>query len=160
MGNNTERLNSAAEKRKKALQLRMAGLAYSEIAATIGWADKSSAFKAVKDELARIPRDDAKALMVMELERLDLLQVSLWGAARNGDNFAVDRVIKIMDHRAKLAGLYNTPNETGYTEIKAAFAGFMGQLMADDTLSEDKGGHSDDTAEPSLEPTPEAGNQE
>ncbi len=103
----TKRLAEAAEKRKLALELRLAGMNYRDIAEEVGWKNQASAYKAVEQELAAIPRQEAKQLLVQELERLDVLQLGHWAAARNGDAQAANVVFKAMDMRAKLAGLYD-----------------------------------------------------
>jgi hypothetical protein len=48
---------------------------------------------------------DASELKAEELSRLDGMLRGLWPDARKGSHGAVDRVLKIMERRAKLLGL-------------------------------------------------------
>ena len=41
-----------------------------------------------------------------ELAKLDLLEESMWPQALDGKGYAVERILMIMDHRAKILGLY------------------------------------------------------
>jgi hypothetical protein len=52
------------------------------------------------------PYQEARRL---ELARLDALQVACWPAAIKGKGASVDRVLSIVDRRARLAGLYPQP---------------------------------------------------
>lgn len=45
-------------------------------------------------------------LVSEELAALDALQSSIWGAAIGGDLPTIDRLMKILEHRAKLLGLF------------------------------------------------------
>lgn len=95
------------ERQAKALELRRAGLGYVEIAAKIG-VGKSQAHRLVQEGLrnAREQIDsEAADLKAEDLSRLDGLLATLWPAARSGALGAVDRVIKILERRAKLLGL-------------------------------------------------------
>lgn len=103
---------SAAKARKlegqgKALELRRMGFGYVEIAEKIG-CSKSQAHRYVKEAMAdaRVQIDaDASEIKTEEISRLDGMLRGLWPDARKGNHGAVDRVIKIMERRAKLLGL-------------------------------------------------------
>lgn len=105
-------LTSAAKARTldrqaKALELRRMGKGYVEIAAALE-IGKSQAHRLVKAGLAEA-REQIRAsgdeLRSEELSRLDALLSSLWPQARKGSLGAVDRVIKVMERKAKLLGL-------------------------------------------------------
>ncbi|WP_020393504.1 hypothetical protein [Kribbella catacumbae] len=93
------------EKERKALGLRSAGLRYAEIAERLGYANASSARKAVFRGLARSAADEADDLRAIEGERLDKLQSAIWTKALRGDLRAIDTIVRLMGHRAKLFGL-------------------------------------------------------
>lgn len=156
MANATERRATAAEKAKQALELRRAGWGYQEIADEVGFSNKGTAYKVVQKALAEIPRESAKALLDLELERLDDLFSGLYEAARNGDNFSVDRALKIMDQRARLLGLYEQKPEDPTAEVRGALLDFAaglkglfgpadsyGQVTDDASGSSDVSGHSE-----------------
>ena len=128
MGNDTDRRATAAERRKQALELRRAGLTYDEIAATVGYTNKSAACKAVKAAIADITRESAQELLSLELERLDDMQAGLYKGARSGDPAAVDRVLKIIDQRARFLGLYDRKTDDTTAEVRAALIGFKEAL--------------------------------
>ena len=96
-----------AERRFKALAMRKQGCTYEEIAQALG-ITKSSAWRLVNRQLrmqARLAEEEAKVLLQLELERLDALQQAVWEQAMQGHLGAVDRVLRIMERRAKLLGL-------------------------------------------------------
>lgn len=96
----------AAEKRAMAIELRRTGMTFDAIAVTVGFANRGAAFKAVQSGLREMLVDaGAEELRSLEAERLDELQRSRWEKAINGDDFALDRVLKIMKRRAELLGL-------------------------------------------------------
>jgi len=67
----SKRRIEAKEKQKQALQLRMAGITFDEIAERLGYAQKSGAFHAVAKALNDIPRREAQDYKLLNLERLN-----------------------------------------------------------------------------------------
>ena len=95
------------EHRLKALQLRKAGLSYATIGTQLH-CTKQNAYRLVKSALDNLRTHCAEAtetLRQLELERLDALLMGLWTPASRGDHAAIDRVLKIMERRARLLGL-------------------------------------------------------
>jgi hypothetical protein len=94
-------------KRKQALQLRLAGASYRQIADTLGYADGNpgDVWRIVQEELKEVTREPAENVRMMEMERLDLLQMTHWPAARQGDYQATAMVLRIMEMRARYYGL-------------------------------------------------------
>jgi len=104
---NSARRTQAAARTRKALDLRIAGATYERIASALG-ISKSAAHKAVARGMNSIRANNestAQELRDLEVARLDRMLVGLWNGARNGDAQAVDRVLRIMERRAKLLGL-------------------------------------------------------
>lgn len=128
MSKATEIKATAAQKRKQALDLRRAGWSFEDIAAEVGYANKGTAHKAVKQAIADITRESAKELLELELTRLDDLMAGAYEQARNGDLFAVDRVLKIIDQRAKFLGLYERKPEDPTADVKGALLDFAAGL--------------------------------
>jgi len=98
---------TGAENRLRALQLRKAGLPYHAIGQQLGTTSQY-AFKLVKAALANLRTrcaDETEDLRQLELERLDTMLMGLWTPAARGDHAAIDRVLKIMERRARLLGL-------------------------------------------------------
>lgn len=104
---NASRRAAAAERRKQAVALRIAGATFEQIGERLG-ITKQAAFdtvsKALEDTRATTA-ESAETLRQMELQRLDALQTALWSDAVKGDVQAVDRVLKVMLRRSQLIGL-------------------------------------------------------
>ena len=102
-------------RREAALKLRNSGKSYRAIGRELGIL-ATQAFEDVKRALRESHTAEADDCKRLELERLDKIQEGLWprvvglnadGTPRDGgvDDFAVDRVLKVMDRRAKLLGI-------------------------------------------------------
>ena len=89
----------------KALELRMEGKTFIEIAKEVGYKSRQAAHDAVKRALDSITREPAQDLIKLDLERLD----AMWGIhylnAQSGDVNALSACMKIMERRAKMLGL-------------------------------------------------------
>lgn len=125
------KLNSA-EKKRLALQLRLKGYSYQEIADEVGYGSKGSAHNAVSAELKAIPREAAEQAREAELSRLDQLQKAMVNQALAGDPMAVDRVLKVIESRSKLLGLYDLADneDPAQQRTKDALAEFLQQAAA------------------------------
>lgn len=91
-------------RKKNALELRLEGMTYAEIAELMG-KSVSTVHGYVADSLAAVTKEEAQQLRDLEAARLDALQYAVWDKALDGDLNAMDRVIKIIDRRARLLGL-------------------------------------------------------
>ena len=90
---------------RRVVAMRLGGASYQAIAAAVGLRSRSSAHAAFPRALAAEPLNDVARARAAELERLDRLQLAVWGQALRGDLAAVDRVLRIMDSRCRLLGL-------------------------------------------------------
>lgn len=91
----------------KALELRIAGGSYRQIARQLGVGERT-AYKDVQGELAKL--DTVKAQLAerlrdVELERLDKATIALGPGVSGGDPQAINALVRVMDRRAKLLGL-------------------------------------------------------
>ena len=94
---------TAIQRQKRAVELRRAGYSYREIGKAIGIGTTSAhrlVSKAVVETRTAIA-EDTHEMRTLELSRLDALLGSLWADARRGNLGAIDRVLKIMERRAK-----------------------------------------------------------
>jgi hypothetical protein len=97
---------AAAERQRKALELRMAGATFQAIADALGYANRSSATDAVTRALRdTVPKELTDELRQIENARLDRLYGPMYARALAGDHLAVDRCLRIMARRAALNGL-------------------------------------------------------
>jgi hypothetical protein len=120
MGHTTSDLLETAQRRAFVLKMRKSGLSYPQIAAMavktfgqealpLGW-DERYAYKDVKRELDKLTVEVGEAaedVRALELQRLDDMLVGLWPqVAKQSPNLgAVDRVLRIMERRAKIVGI-------------------------------------------------------
>jgi hypothetical protein len=93
----------------RAYLMRQAGNPWGDVADECGYSSAKSAQVAVtgylqRGAMARSEQWRSEALD-LELDRLDTLQLVAWDQAMGGDLKAVETVLKIMSHRAKLLQL-------------------------------------------------------
>lgn len=101
---------AARESAMQALKLRRAGASFQAISEQLGFADESGARKAVKALMGKYEYESVVEARKFDLERLDQM---LLGTGKGGllqlaiaGNFgAIDRVLRVMERRAKLLGL-------------------------------------------------------
>ena len=92
-----------AVKRRKALELHLAGATYQAIADTVGYSSKATAHSAVQKALEEAHAAvDLSGASSSELARLDAMLTGLWAKARKGDVAAIDRVLRIEERRAQI----------------------------------------------------------
>lgn len=96
-------------KAAEAVRLRAEGqgLTYDEIAQRVGYGHRQSAYRAVRQELARVTaetRENARELLEAELSELDDLASAVWDAAMLGDLPAVEQARRVLADRRKLLG--------------------------------------------------------
>lgn len=106
---------AAAERRKKALALRIGGATLAEIAEVNGCAI-STVHADIQRCLSDIPRQEADELRAQEVTRLDKLQRACWTPAMDGDLAAIGRALRIIDRRAKMLGL-DAPQQVEVTGV-------------------------------------------
>jgi hypothetical protein len=116
-----------AERRQKAIAMRLAGADWDTIAARLGYASKGAACTDVTRAMEKAAAEalrDADVLRHIELSRLDRLQVGLWTRAAGGELDAIGTVLSIIDRRVRLLGL-NAPVKVegvSLSAIEAAIA--------------------------------------
>jgi len=96
---------SVTDRRAECLELRRQGLLYAQIGARLG-IGAATAWRHVQLGIAAIIAEPAKAVLAIELERLDtLFQPQYEKATTLGDGQACVSCLRIMERRAKLLGL-------------------------------------------------------
>mgnify|MGYP000930301741 CR=1 FL=1 len=97
----------ARDHESRAVAMRKRGLTYDAIGRALG-VTRQSAHAMVKRAMERAAtelKDEAREAIALDLERLDAMLAVSYRAARGGDLAAMDRVLKILERRAKLLGL-------------------------------------------------------
>src|SRR4029077_5628141 len=104
-----KRAIEAKQRQTQAVQLRVRGASLAQIAETVGYANATSAHKAIMSALRdMLPDDDRNDARRLELAKLDRLEMAAWNRAL-GDGEDADRaaatILKCVNQRAKLLGL-------------------------------------------------------
>jgi len=132
---------TAAQRADEALRLRLNRVPYRDIARRVGYSNPGSAYRAVERALKNLPRENALALRTQELETLDAVQSKIMGRildAKSPDLWAIDRVLAIMDRRARLMGLYDAVDTSGVDEFKAVLKAWASTLTAEVDADEER----------------------
>jgi hypothetical protein len=129
---------ATAERRNKAIAMRLAGVDYQTIADRLGYASRGAAHTDISRALERSLAQQqvgADLLRQEELLRLDRLQAAVWGQAIGGDPVAVNTALKVIDRRVKLLGL-DAPTRVELVTLDAideAIRSLTAQLGTDTT---------------------------
>jgi len=101
------------ERRERALQMHLAGLSYQRVADSLGYSSKALAYKDVQKALADLGKPNANQDQVqVALARLDVALSAIWVKVRTGELGAIDRFMKIEEHRAKLLNVSGGGEQT------------------------------------------------
>jgi hypothetical protein len=104
---------ATADRRAKAIAMKLAGVDFQVIADRLGYSSRGAATKDVHRALEANLAEEAAAselLRHQEAARLDRLQAAVWTTALSGDVRAIETVLKISAQRARLLGL-NAPEK-------------------------------------------------
>jgi hypothetical protein len=102
---------SAAERQRQAIELRLAGCTFEDIAQALGYTGKGAAFKAVTKGLEKSLQEPADNLRKLQRRRLERILRSWFPLAIRSNNeggpheAAADKCLKILHQMAALDGL-------------------------------------------------------
>jgi hypothetical protein len=96
---------TAIQRQRAALDLRISGETFQEIADALGYKHASGAKFAVDSALMKTIKEPADQLRDMEVARMDVMLKSLWPGVLKGNARTVEVAIKVLERRAKLLGL-------------------------------------------------------
>lgn len=115
---NTSKSDEITARRNQVATLRLAHLTQAEIASRVGVSigTVNADLKAIRDVWQERARTSIEEWVGEELAKLDRLERSLMPLALQGQATAADRVLSVMDRRAKLLGL-NKPERFEHTVI-------------------------------------------
>lgn len=88
----------------QALELRLAGTTYLQIAQQLG-VSETRAFQYVNNELDRRASEPVAAVRKQELERLHRMRLAIWPKVLRGEDQSINTALKISDRIARLLGL-------------------------------------------------------
>jgi hypothetical protein len=96
----------AAWRRTRAVELATQDFTYQQIADELGYANRGTVHRIVQRALESRLTEGVDQLRDLEIDRLDAMQAALWQAASAGDTQAATAIVKIIDKRCRLLGLY------------------------------------------------------
>ncbi|MGW2936063.1 hypothetical protein ACWDA7_30395 [Streptomyces sp. NPDC001156] len=134
-----------ADRRAKAIALRLAGVDWQTIADRLDYSDRGAACKDVTRALERNLVEEAQQVAVLRqvtVERYDRLQAAYWPKALRGDIKAAEIVLKVLAQRAKIEGT-DAPQKVEVLTIDAIdaqIAALREQLAAADGAAGEAGG--------------------
>ena len=109
----SKRRLAARDRWLAALELRKAGHTFERIAKELNYSDAASAYNAVMSALKEAFREPVEEMRKLEATRLDKMQEAISyniGPDKEDGLPVIDRILRIMDRRAKLLGL-DMPSE-------------------------------------------------
>ena len=95
----------AAVKRATVVEAMADGATYEEAAKLAGYATRSGAYRAFWKAIDGREADAVDQHRMLEVQRLDALQVAAWDKAMGGDVKAILAVIRLVEHRSQLLGV-------------------------------------------------------
>jgi len=98
---------SATTLQRRIIELRLDGQSFEEIAVNLD-VPTADVIGHLIEALKRIPdllEEESCTICALELHRLDALQYALREKAAAGDPAAIDSILRVMQRRAKLAGI-------------------------------------------------------
>lgn len=101
-----------ADKRERALNLRMAGGTYEQIAKVVGYGSKSTAYEAVQQALQEraVEQGPLHPAVALELARIDVMLTALWDRARRGELGAARVCLRLGERRTTLVMMHGEAN--------------------------------------------------
>lgn len=129
----SQRGTVSALRMNAAVKHREDGMSYAEIAKELK-VDKSTAIRAVRrglDLLASDTRESAERVVGLELSRLDTLWAKMYAQAKDGNQTAVDRCLRIMERRARLLGIDSQKPDDDAVRTAAIAGAAAGAAAAD-----------------------------
>lgn len=141
---NDDKLSPAQlqQRRAKAIELRLGGCTYDQIAQQLGYYDRSHANRDVRVEIERISaeqRENALNLRDLMFARLERLVAAAWDNALGADADAIELVRKLTADEVKLLGLAAAV-KVDLGRVREVFA----QLVAGEVQSDADGDAEDD----------------
>jgi len=133
------RVNWALQ-RARAVQMRISGAPYAQIAEATGYKSAKTCATAVSNEVDTIPLEAAEELRVVELLRLDRMLFAIWPAVQQGALDAIDRALRISERRCRLVPGLEVPRNyvvEGSGNDKATQISILVQQFAADPVALD-----------------------
>jgi hypothetical protein len=111
MGASLAQRAATADRRRKAIALRLAGAQYEQIAEQLGYADRGAAYNDIRRSLEQNLKEgsaDGETLRELNRLRMERLIVASWSAATNGDQKAIETTRRLIESLNKMYGIGTT----------------------------------------------------
>lgn len=132
------------ERQAAALSLRKKGGSYRAIALTIkesgkfgntynqktAHGDVMAALKELNDKC----QEDIASIRTLEIERIDELLQGIYVKAKNGDVFAIDRVLRLMERRSRYLDL-DAPQKIAIQDMDSMIEKELARLAASEAIA-------------------------
>lgn len=112
---------------RAALEARARGYEYYQIADEMG-VTTTTAERYVKDGLKVTLREASEEVRKLELKRLDMMMQVYMVKALDGHGPSCDRVLAIMERRARIEGI-DAPLEVDFAAVRAEFFGLVRDVL-------------------------------
>ena len=96
---------AATKRQALALDMRLGGATFAQIATALHFRSRQGAQVAVEAALQKTIQAPADEQRRIDIERLDAMLLAVWSRAIERDYKAIEMVLRILDRRAKLLGL-------------------------------------------------------
>ena len=103
-GRHRDRVLASARK-TRAVDLKLQGLTYQQVADHLGYANKGTVYRIIRDAQADQLSEVVAEQRQLELDRLDAVQEALWPQAMEGNVEAAEAVRRLVETRCRLLGL-------------------------------------------------------
>ena len=126
-----------ADRRRKAIQLRLAGAQYEQIAEQLGYSDRAAAYTDIKRSLEQNLKEgtaDGETLRELNRLRMERLLVVAWNQAMTGDNKAMETARRLIESINKMYGIGTTLRVEHITidQVDAEIAALQERLAEND----------------------------
>ena len=95
----------ATLRRTRSVELKIAGHSYQQIAERLGYANRGTVHKIIKEVLAGREADAVDLLRQVEVDRLNALQAAVWPRAIRGHLPSIAAAQRLIEARCKVLGL-------------------------------------------------------
>ena len=94
------------ERERQVIELRRAGYTFDEVARAVGYSNASGAWQAYRRALKRtLVEAGTEELRQNELERLERAHRAVWKRVLEGDDKAINTMLRLSERRSRLLGL-------------------------------------------------------
>ena len=123
----------AAKRRQDALELRLRGCTFKQIAEKVGYRSEAGAYKSVMSALRKANTENVEEVRKMEVRRLDRMLFVLDKKLREADTKAIQVALRIQERRARLLGLDLQVVPT--MDVRIEQAAIMQQTIVNDPIA-------------------------